>query len=384
MIKILVCHPTAQIFNVPCVVQLAESIASEEGHDVHFVRINSSRSATVKGEFSSRVLSHVYPVEIGSRKEAFRHWFIGYALYTLRLSSRIKPDLFIGMGSKGLAVAWLLSRLTSRPFFYYNLEFYTSVNRPFWYRITNSIERLFLARCKLLIIHDENRCNIYKGLIGYHDVKCAIFPNAPIPSDNAADVDYVKSLLKMVDGKKYIIYAGGLYPKVGLEGLSACLDRLSDEWCLLLQSSDGVDKIPRTDDVVRLLSSSRIVINTNPLTPPEYAALLSMCHIGIAFYRNEDPNMCNVGLSSGKIAAYWKHGLPVLVNDIPFYNELFATDKGGAIYDSFENIASPLLRVISDYDAHHKRALYHFKKYFSLGSYSRVINDAIGELSKSC
>lgn len=382
MSTILVCHPTAQLFNIPCVVQLMEEIAKYEEHAVHFARVNSSNSTTPKGELSTNIVSHDYPFKMGERKEPMLHWLIGYSLYSLYIASVVKPNLFIGMGSKGLFVAWLLSLLTSKPFFYYNLEFYTSAKRPLRHRIWNTIERAFLKRSKLLIIHDERRCKIYKELIGYQDIKCALFPNTPISVNiKEADIKYIKSTFKIKDDKKYLVYSGGLYPKVGLEKLCDCLNLLPEQWCLILQSYDGVDKISRTDYILRYISSSRLIINPNPLTPSEYGALLSMCHIGIAFYRGIDPNMRNVGLSSGKIAAYWKYGLPVLVNDIPFYKELFVQNKGGAIYDKYENIAHPLLNVINDYEDHRQAALIHFEKFFSLDDYSLVITEAIKELT---
>ncbi len=385
MYKVLVCHPCAQLFNIPCVVQLTESIARDEEHAVHFARMNSSRSETPNGEFSSKVVSHNYPFKIRARKESIFHWLIGYSLYTLFLSISIKPDLFVGMGSKGLLVAWVLSQLTAKKLFYYNLEFYSTDRRPLRNRIWNKVERALLKRCSLLIIHDKNRCKIYKDLIGYQDIKCEVFPNTPISTDvTNAHMTRVKSICKIADKNRYLIYAGGLYRELGLDKLCRCLDQLPNEWCLILQSYDGVDEIMRTDNVLKLLSSNRLVINSNPLSPSEYSALLSMCDIGIAFYGKWDLNMRNVGLSSGKIAAYWKHGLPVLVNDIPFYSELLSFGKGGAIYYSYDEITSPLLSVIADYDAHHQGALFLFKKYFSLDSYSRVINDTIKELTSSC
>lgn len=385
MRKVLIVHPTAQLFNIPCVVQLAESIASDTKHEVHFARITSSNNANAEGDLSSRIVSHYYSVKMSKRKESVIHWLIGYSLFAYRVARATKTDIFVGMGSKGLAVAWFLSWRTSKPFLYYNLEFYTSDEWPVRSLVWNSIERRLLKRCRLLVIHDEHRCRIYKTLMHYKEVRCALFPNAPISTDiDDRDINYIRSVFNIRPEKKYLIYAGGLYPRVGLDKLCNCLDQLPKEWCLVLQSHDGVDKIVRTPRLLRLMSSSRLIINREPLSPSKYAALLSMCHIGIAFYRNNDTNMRNVGLSSGKIGAYWKYGLPVIVNDIPFYNELFRIEKGGAIYDNFDNIAPALLKVVNDYDAHRKRAFLYYERYFTLDRYTRVINDLIGELVGAC
>jgi|GEM_PF-6492743 len=380
MAKILVIHPTAQLFNIPCVVNLVESIAQPEQNKVHFVRMRNSSNSSPDGSFSAMIRVHEYRIQSNERRESIKHWLLGYSIFAICRAFLVKADLIVGMGARGLLVSWILSKLTRTKFIYYNLEFYTQKKQNIYQRFWNLIESALTRSCSLLIIHDENRASIYKSLVGNKKIKHAIFPNSPIAvSVKSSDFDKAKSILKYSDAKKYLVYSGGLYPRIGgeIERLCLSLRDISDDWVLILQSHDGIDKIPRSDLVRDLLATGRLIINSNPLTPSEYSALLGLCHIGIANYNVNDPNMNNVGLSSGKIAAYWMHGLPVLVNNIPFYRDILEPCMGGKIYESYETIAPNLRAIINDYDSYRAGALSCYNRFFSKESYAEKINEMI-------
>ncbi|HCB12883.1 MAG TPA: hypothetical protein DEP36_04855 [Gammaproteobacteria bacterium] len=383
MAKIILIHPSVQLFNIPCVVNLAESIAHSDENEVHFVRMRNSRNVWFEGSFSNTIHVEEYIIHSNKRRESISQWLLGYTVIARRVAKMVSPDLIIGMGARGLIVAWILSKIIRVKFIYYNLEFYTHEKQSIYQKAWNRLEGMLSKSCSLLIIHDENRASIYKEIVGNFNIKHIIFPNSPIIVEvQSLDLDKVKSIINFSGNSKYLIYSGGLHSRVGreIERLCESLLNISEDWVLILQSHDGIDMIPRTDIVLKLIAAGRLIINSTPLTPSEYSALLELCHIGIANYNVNDPNMNNVGLSSGKIAAYWMHGLPVLVNNIPFYRDILEPCMGGGIYESYETIAPKLRAIINDYDSYRAGALSCYRKFFLNESYARAINEMISSM----
>lgn len=365
MSNILIVHPTAHIFNIPCVVNCIEALGKKSGL-VYFPMMTASEQISPVGNFQSGVNVRKYPFIQRNRFESIWHWFFGYLSWSSFISIRHRPNKIIAMGSKGLIIGWILSRLFSAKLCYFNLEF-PSLEKSISKYLRLWLERFLVHHVDVLLIHDSNRKYIYEKIIKKDFSEVIYFPNAPIHcSSSKNDLVNVTKILNLEDQRKYILYAGGLYAGVGLSQLCDCIDNLPQEWALILQSHDGVQNIPISKRHQYLLSQGRLIINSQPLSIGEYEALLCVAKVGVAFYDPNDINMSNVGLSSGKIAAYLKHGMPTIVNPIPFYDSLFEKSESGFIMNSLDELSKIVVKIDTNYELYSRSSVKAFNQLFNL------------------
>jgi len=102
--------------------------------------------------------------------------------------------------------------------------------------------------------------------------------------------------------------------------------------------------------------------------------ILCACDIGLAWYADYGPNFTSAGKSSGKISAYLRFGLPVVVNR--YQSTYEAIDEAGCGYcvDSFSDIVSALEKIVSKYPDLSERARNTYDKYYSFSTYKEGLS----------
>ncbi len=382
-VRLMFMHPSGQLFNTPCVVRFINELAGTSGFKCSFVGVKNTCAPDGRFVESLKEVCY-YPLVFKKRKEPFMHIFAGLPLYAGRLLFRTRPHLLVTFGLSGLIIGSLLSRISGTGLVYYNLEIYGPEYGRWKSLLLSMLESRLLDRVSLLVIHDSLRLGVYEKLLGKRAKNVAYFPNAPVRAHVSEPVRRrVAAMLDVRNDRKYIVYSGGLYPPVPLYEYVSQLGRLPDEWAMIFQSYDGESRFEVDEVMQGYIGQGRLIINRLPLDADDYASLLSFCRIGLSHYSERSLNMNNVGLSSGKIAAYWRAGLPILVNSIPFYREVLKAEHSGMIYGCVDEIPSLVESIEADYQRYSQGASACFNRYFDLTGYTGKVSAMIRDLVPS-
>ena len=122
MSNILLVHPSAQIFNIPCVVNLINMMGNM-GSRVFFPVIKNDLFEESRVSLSDGIEVLVFPFLQRSRKESFVIWFLGYLTFCFLVARKNRPDVIVAMGSKGLIIGAILSYFWNAQLCFYSLEF---------------------------------------------------------------------------------------------------------------------------------------------------------------------------------------------------------------------------------------------------------------------
>lgn len=358
-------HPVGQIFNIPCVPGLINAVASLAQVDVCLLGVKNSSAPA--GQFDQRVRVAWYPITQHARHERFATLGIGYLLFGIFCLWKRRPQYILAIGLRGLIVGGLLAAIFRAKLVYNCLEIYPArATTGFMGSLAHRIEAYLNARAVATVIQDEQRSALLARVNGLRCHRFVYFPNYPLVSRDAPDPMGVENF-KMSRGipinKRILLYSGGLYAGVGLERLLLGLEKLGDDWLVILQSHDGILQLDRAV-VDAMVAAGRLLVLQEPLEARAYEVLVEGCDIGLAWYSTSDENMKYVGLSSGKVGAYWSKGKPIIINRIPFFDVVCEEYNSGVAVRSMEDVLEGIRVIVSDYEKYSRGSSFCYKKYF--------------------
>jgi hypothetical protein len=139
--------------------------------------------------------------------------------------------------------------------------------------------------------------------------------------------------------------------------------------------AEGTSVDSRVQELVRM---GCLVLSRNPLSVDDYACLVASSSIGLAWYDSDDENIRLVGLSSGKIAQYWAHRKPIIVNRIPLYEEVLPRYEAGLLVDSADQIPIVVEQIWRSYQRYSQGASWAYSELFDVEAAGRRIARELG------
>jgi len=131
---------------------------------------------------------------------------------------------------------------------------------------------------------------------------------------------YLREKLNIPDDKKIALYIGSLGTWTLTDVLINQVDNWSDDWVLVLHPRYANDEFVFNYSE-KISRNKKIFVSTEPFSNIEdLEKIICSADIGIALYNYDflshytGKNIIFLGLSSGKIATYFKYGLPVIIN----------------------------------------------------------------------
>lgn len=385
LILIPVVHPTGNIFNIPCVPRLVEALAEIYPDKFEFFGVKNS--CMPSGTIYGRVLLRWMPGDVAQRPERSGRIFIRYGLWVVLQALRSRPHTVLAVGLRGLLIAGVLNALFGSRIIYNCLELYPDKQgESLSIRILRRLEIFFSGRAELIIIQDAARADLMIRVNRLIDAKFAYFPNFPLlpsKSPSQLELDRFRDSLGIEYGKRIILFAGGIYPGMKLLAAIEQIDLLPRDWCMVIQSHDGANCLDEKV-VHELVNKKRLYLFLKPLDQDDYWKLLNIVDVGLAWYpRTGNDNMTYVGLSSGKVSSYWAAGKPILINRIPFYEDVVPAFGSGIIIDCHDDIPSALKLIAASYDDYSRGAMAAYEEFFSYervkSQLGEVLNKAIHE-----
>lgn len=275
---------------------------------------------------------------------------------------KINPDIVICTTIEDAQICYILPYVMKETaFYYYNLEIYVRSRR--WdnnnlvskcankvdYMQNKTREILYIKGCKALVIQDRLRKKVSKQYWISHPTTWLI-PNSYSSGSSKCRVPH----------KNGVVYSGLMSNDV-LESFvqqAACIKDFQltmSGWCC--------------SELERLKKNPNIIVMQQQLSEEDYTRFLSAYDIALIWYESDqDANIRNIGLSSGKFFKHLSLGQPVIANNAPGLAEEIRKYNLGVVINDLCELSGAVETIYADYDFYVKniervyKAKYDFRK----------------------
>ncbi|MCB2154201.1 glycosyltransferase family 4 protein [bacterium] len=357
--RVLALYPSAYLESTPCVWNLLECLA-EDGVGVELLTLEapgepSDPAGVTVERFSTdgRLLDFV--------RQADKH-----------LSGRAAEFAgVLAIDRGGLLAASGLKRRAgiAGPRVYLSTEiFVPPVFTGLKNKIANKFEALLARRSAMVISPSAERAAEHSRLFGISAEKTAALPNSPRgDADGAARTGEFAQRLAISPSAPIILYAGSLTPPNRIKELLAeAADYWPAEWTLVLNSRVPLSRTEALAmDEWKKRAKCRIVVFDKPTDADELHRMCRGSNVGIALYREDGLTFQSVGTASGKIAQYFKAGLPVVATPLASLQDL-VEGSGAGVCARVEKgeLREAIQRILADESAYRMAAAKCFDERF--------------------
>ena len=382
--KVCLLMPRGDYESTPCVKSLAEEIAAG-GVEVDVFTIKNKafpipevgqNQKGIKILYCPFIKQDAFWEDVSLVTSVFSVW-----VYYRILTSRYK--YIIACGIRALFIAGFYNLFTRKKIIYNSLELYIAreITKP-TRKIFKKLEGFFNRRVERSITQDEQRASIlaYENKIDIDSI--LLFPNStrgPSQEKSKEAKDKLIEKYSLPEDSRIILYAGSFFETWALiEPLLKSFETWPKNWFLMLHSRMNSSDVDDACERLSLSDSRNMLLSNDSLTNRDYEYLVQGCDVGVALYNgDESDNIKYVGLSSGKIAQYLKYGLPIIVNDLPVWDEIIPKYNCGGVITTGEDITRALNSIFANYEISQKGAFSVFDELFTLKKFTPSILDAL-------
>lgn len=278
-----------------------------------------------------------------------------------------KYNLILPYHAYGLIATGMACTIRKTPYGYFCLEIkcFDQIKK-IEDKVMKFLEIYFNKKADFTIVQDKSRNELIKKTHGLEDNSIYCIPNSYLGPFNERS-DYLRDKFDIPRNRKIALYSGALESWAIDENLILSVDGWDDNYVLVLHGycrNDYLEKV--LNPLVEKINSKRkkIYLSLNLVDEIEYMRLISSADIGLAWYRKDLPeNVSTIGLSSGKMNAYLRCGIPIIV---PTYLEdlrKFANEyKIGVAVDSEYEIKDGILEILNVYDYYKNNTIKYYKE----------------------
>jgi glycosyltransferase involved in cell wall biosynthesis len=235
------------------------------------------------------------------------------------------------------------------------------------------------ARAALTIITDIRRAALLRHESNLlEDQRFVELPNSPSGAVVSVDHDEFRKRLRVAPDDVLVLHSGGLWPWARAPELMSVLPSLAANTVLVFQRNVRADAATR--ELYDLLERAYPVRFLADPVPYELVDdVVSACDIGVALYRDENPNIALTGKGSGKIGRYLRAGKPVIVDRTGGLEWVAEYGAGEVIADVAE-LPQAIDRITADYDLYAQRARKCHAEQMSFERYWPVVRAALADV----
>lgn len=277
---------------------------------------------------------------------------------------------FVGIESMGLIMAGLMGEKFKVPTIYYSLELYLKGDSRFWSRkwsLQKSLESYYHSRSVATIIQDAERSHLLMTDNKISDNRVFYVPVSLLGDPVRIKKKYFHKSLHLPEPAKVILQFGYIHEdRLCLETAKA-LQKLPDRWLAVFHGpaeEKTVQKMKKIDQAGKLYFSRNLVDRE------KLPIVMSSADIGLVFYRSDNVNDYNTGLSSEKMARHMQCGTPVITPNYPSFKRIVEHWRCGICVSDVSEIPDAVTTINSDYEKYSSNALqcyhdnYEFSKHF--------------------
>lgn len=235
------------------------------------------------------------------------------------------------------------------------------------------------ARAALTVITDLRRAALLREETNLLDNQRFVeLPNSPSGGVAASDPGEFRKRLRVGAKDVLVLHSGGLWPWARAPELMSELPSLAANTVLVFQMNTRAD--PSSRELYELLECAYPVrFLTDPVPYELVDDAVSACDIGVALYRDENPNLALTGKGSGKVGRYLRAGKPVIVEHTGGL-EWIAECGAGEVIDAVSELPQAIERIMADYDLYAQRARRCHAEQMSFERYWPVVRAALADV----
>jgi hypothetical protein len=290
-----------------------------------------------------------------------------------RATSRIN----IGVDAPGAISAWLDFLIWRRQFLYRSLELPSPQSYQHFGKAIHWLECKAVKDAIAIIIQDADRL---ESLSLYHTTlpeRKFFLPNSPrfsgpVPRPSESD-NYLRKTLK-IDSQRFpyiALHAGMIEDAVYSQEIVQGFAGLDSGFALVLHERRKRRASDPYLQSLRRLNSRNLFLSLDPVPFDQLDKVFSSATVGLAFYRPIDDNHAKMGLASGKLAFYLRHGIPVLLNNLPSFVTLNRKYEFAVLVDDVaraEDLRLGLETIMSRYAFYSQNALACFRQEYNFSA----------------
>jgi glycosyltransferase involved in cell wall biosynthesis len=284
----------------------------------------------------------------------------------------------IGVEPEGLWVCAVLAGMTKTPFYYHSLELFElreGANRRD--RLRKRMERWANRKAAFTIVQDEARAAVLGRTNGISADRIRLVPVSEPGPCRTESSDVLRVRLGIPADRHIALVLGGIYSlNMSLE--IAAQTEAPDwplPWVLVFHGfTSNRDYLKQICHVGR---NGRVYVSVNRVPFEEMDTLTASARVGIALYRPVDDNFRLSVFSSGKIALYFKCGLPVIVNDFPVTRPVIERYHCGVCLSDVAQLPDAIRRIEARYEEMRQGAARIFAEKYDFDRFYGPVADEI-------
>lgn len=336
MKKVLIIHPEGNVLNNPSIKALIDLL---QNHGIS-VSIHCQGSP-VRMDHASGVILRPWGKIYGRIKRIALDYLasglVSYALILIELLFvREKYDLIIGVDRQGIIEAYLWWRLTRVPYVFWSFEIMFLAETSVKYKRLEKIASKFAS---LWFVQDKLRASKLRFENDLANSNCRLVPLASAGVGKFSD-KRLRDELGIPKSKKVAMLMGSLSKWTMAFEIINTVDHWTSDWVLVVH-----DRYGKTDAFMRKINpsstgfvQSKIFISNKAVDcVDDMGFILSGVTVGLVFYKPTfgspytGNNLAFLGLASGKVATYWRYGIPVIMNSIGEYSDITISCCAGVV-----------------------------------------------------
>lgn len=254
---------------------------------------------------------------------------------------------------------------------------YLTIPRKYRFWASDDEYKQQIKNARRIINCEPNRALVVKSFFGLSDEQMVTIPNKTnfkIDSELSATPE-ILSIQRLLDNKKAIIYQGGInYPERRLDELCEAINFLSDEYVIVILTSDCEYK----DQLVKRYESDRVLFLPF-IKAPQHLHITKLARIGFLTYfpitGNIEQILNVLYCAPNKVFEYAQFGIPMLSNALPALNHIYSEYKCGLSVQSFnpKKLAEAIVEIDENYDFYSSNS----KSFFESVDVAEIIRNKI-------
>jgi len=305
-----------------------------------------------------------------------------------KLFSHFKKEnynLFICINSGGLVVAYPFAKRLNIPFIYASFEILFRDDLLSTAERKEKEKEIVASRSAAkILIQDKKRAELLAKENGLYRDNFIYIPVAPSGECALKKTNYAREKFNIPLEKTIVIHSGSLGDWTYADELIESCTTWPQEFVLIIHTRYKLAETNKYIQKIRLLNSSNLILSTVPLSIEEYEQLLKSVDIGLILYKKSklnrytQKNIMNMGLSSGKLSYYMKHGLPtIFMANQSTYKEILKSYNLGMDLSDFGEIISALYKIRENLDFYGSESQRLFREVLDFNLYWPSLRDYI-------
>ena len=263
---------------------------------------------------------------------------------------------------------------------YYSLELYMKDDHEFLDYSPKIMEkeRRYIHQIKGLIIQSQEKERLFRKDYSLSErVPSFILPVTYQGASVCEKSSFLRTKYGIGQDKKIALHLGGIAAWHSCGEIACVFSRIPD-WVLFFQGHHDNRYVPslkeflHKNNVKNVFFSDDIFDSINDLDDT-----IRSCDVGIAWYNNISIGFRTAGGSSGKIPAYMRFGLPVIVKRYPSTVEAIERVGAGVCVDEHIEIIGALTKIERDYQSYSRNAREEYSRSYWFKNYRIGLLDFI-------